>query len=116
MLEVKVWVLVVGLSVVGTIATLAYYYLGKEGYEAVLQRFPDIKQQQWERVHFLYDRYGAVLLFLSSIPMVGMLLTTVAGALGIRVVVFLLWVLIGRLARNVVVLLLIDQAAGLLAR
>jgi membrane protein YqaA with SNARE-associated domain len=116
MQEVKVWALVVGLSVVGTVATLAYYYLGKQGYEAVLKRFPEIKQEQWERVHSLYDRYGAILLFLSSIPMIGMLLTTVAGAVGIRVITFFLWVLIGRLARNAVLLLLIDQAAGLLAK
>ena len=114
MLEVKIWVLVAVLSVVGTVATLAYYYLGKEGYEAVLKRFPEIKQERWDRVASLYDRYGAVLLFLSSIPMVGMLLTTVAGAVGIRVAVFFLWVLIGRLTRNVVLLFLFNQTLGLL--
>jgi membrane protein YqaA with SNARE-associated domain len=114
MLEVKVWLFVVGLSVLGTAATLAYYYLGKEGYEAVLKRFPQIERGQWDRVQSLYDRYGAILLFLSSIPMIGVLLTTAAGALGIRIVVFFSWVLLGRLARNVAVLLLLDQAAGLL--
>jgi membrane protein YqaA with SNARE-associated domain len=116
MQEVKVWVLVVGLSVVGTVATLAYYYLGKQGYEAVLKRFPELKRERWEQVRSLYDRYGATLLFLSSIPMIGILLSTVAGAVGIRVTAFFLWVLIGRLARNAVLLLLIDQAVGLLAK
>lgn len=116
MLEVKAGILVIGLSVVGTLATLAYYYLGKEGYEAVLKRFPEIGQEQWERVRSLYDRYGAILLFLSSIPMVGVLLTTVAGAIGIRVIVFFIWVLMGRLARNTVLLLLVDQAVGILAK
>jgi membrane protein YqaA with SNARE-associated domain len=116
MLQVKVWVLLIVFSVVGTVATLAYYYLGKEGYEAVLKRIPELKQEQWARVGSLYDRYGAILLFLSSIPVVGVLLTTVAGAVGIRVIVFFLWVLAGRLARNVVLLLLFNQALGFLAK
>lgn len=116
MLEVKVWVLLIVFSVVGTVATLAYYYLGKEGYEAVLKRFPELKPEQWVRVSSLYDRYGAILLFLSSIPVVGVLLTTVAGAVGIRAMVFFLWVLAGRLARNVALLLLFNEALGLLAK
>jgi membrane protein YqaA with SNARE-associated domain len=116
MLEVKAGILVIGLSVVGTLATLAYYYLGKEGYDAVLKRFPEIGQGQWERVYSLYERHGAILLFLSSIPMVGVLLTTVAGAIGIRVLVFFIWVLMGRLVRNSVLLLLVDQAVGILAK
>ena len=116
MLADKVWVVLLVVSVVGTIATLAYYYLGREGFEAVLKRFPELKQEQWERVSSLYDRYGAILLLLSSIPVVGVLLTTVAGAAGIRVMVFFLWVLAGRLARNVLLLLLFNQALGLLAK
>ena len=114
MLEGKVWGLVVGLSVLGTVATLAYYYLGREGYEAVLKRFPRIQLEQWDRVRTLYGRYGSMLLLLSSIPVIGMLLTTVAGAVGIRVAVFFLWVLMGRLARNAVLLVLLDQGAKLL--
>lgn len=108
------WGIVVGLSVLGAVAALTYYYLGKEGYEAVLKRFPEIKQEQWERVISLYDRHGAVLLFFSSIPLIGLLFTTAAGAVGLRVVVVFLWVLIGRLARNVLLFLLFDQALGFL--
>lgn len=117
MLEVKVWVLLVGVSVVGTLATLAYYYLGKQGYEAVLERFPQVKREQWDRVHSLYDRHGSVLLFLSSVPVIGILFTTAAGAFGIQILAFVLWVLVGRMTRNVLVVVLFDQALGfLLAR
>lgn len=112
-LEVKLWLLVLGLSILGAVATLAYYYLGKKGYEAVLKRFPQIKREQWDRVHSLYERYGSILLVLSSIPIFGILFTTAAGALGIRVVVFFLWVLLGRLARNLGMVLLLDQAVEL---
>ncbi len=110
MLEVKVWVLVVGLSVLGTLATLAYYYLGRQGYEAVLERFPQIQREQWDRVHSLYDRHGSALLFLSSVPVIGILFTTAAGAFGIQILTFVLWVLVGRLTRNVLVFVLFDQA------
>jgi membrane protein YqaA with SNARE-associated domain len=97
----------------GAVATLAYYYLGKKGYEAVLERFPRIQREQWDRIGSLYRRYGSLLLVLSSVPMVGILFTTAAGAVGIQVVVFFFWVLIGRLARNLVLLLLLDQVLGL---
>lgn len=110
LLSVKTWLLVVGVSALGTVASLAYYYLGKQGAEAVFDRFPQIDRENWRRVHRWYQARGSGLLFLSAIPMVGVLLTTAAGAVGIEVVTYLIWVLLGRLARNWVALLFFDQA------
>jgi len=109
LLSIKMWLLVVGVSVIGTATSMAYYYLGQQGADAVFDRFPQIGQENWRRVHRWYQERGSGLLFLSGIPMVGVLLTTAAGAFGIGVVTYLTWVLLGRLARNWVALLLFDQ-------
>lgn len=113
-LDVKIWLLVLVISTLGTVAALSFYYLGKRGTEAVLERFPQLKEERWEEVQDLYQEHGAGLLLLSSIPMVGGLLIAAAGAFGIGVSSFLLWVLASRVVRNWLVLLLFDQTLGFL--
>ena len=92
-----VWLAVVGLSTLITAAKLALYYLGREGREVALKRFPRLQDRDWDRVQALYEKHGAGLLFFSFVPIVGLALEVVAGAAGVRLVVFLLWVFLGRL-------------------
>ena len=92
---------------------LAYYYLGKRGARAVQERVPQITEERWDRAEHLYREYGSKLLFLSALPVVGVILQSAAGALGVGLSVYVAWVLIGRLARNWVLFLLFDQALGL---
>jgi membrane protein YqaA with SNARE-associated domain len=109
LLNLKIWLLVLIISVLGTIVTLAYYYLGKQGVRAVLARFPQLKHAQWDRVQHLYEEHGSGLLFFSSLPVVGVLFTAVAGAVDIGLATYFLWVLLGRMFRNWIILLLFDQ-------
>jgi membrane protein YqaA with SNARE-associated domain len=113
-LDVKIWLLVLLLSILGTVAALSFYYLGKRGTKAVLARFPQLKKERWEKLQDLYQEHGTGLLLLSSIPMVGGLLIAAAGAFGIGVSTFFLWVLASRVVRNWLVLLLFDQTLGFL--
>ena len=110
LLNIKLWLLVLLVSAVATAATLAYYYVGREGTEAAFSRFPSLKQEQWERVEASYRRHGSGLLFFSFIPVLGMLFETAAGAVGIGLAVYLLWVFLGRLLRNWLLVLLFDQS------
>jgi membrane protein YqaA with SNARE-associated domain len=114
LLDVKIWSLVLLLSTLGAVAALSFYYLGKRGTEAVLERFPQLQEERWEGVQELYREHGSGLLLLSSIPMIGGLLIAAAGAFGIGVSTFFLWVLVSRIARNWLVLLLFDQTLGFL--
>ncbi len=114
LLNVRIWLLVLVASALGTTATLAYYYLGKRGGEAVLERFPQIGRDRWDRAQELYQDHGSGLLFFSLVPWVGILLTSAAGAFGIALTTYFFWVLLGRLARNWMILLLFDQTLGLL--
>jgi membrane protein YqaA with SNARE-associated domain len=113
LLDIRMWLLVLAISALGTVTTLAYYYLGKKGAKAVQQRVPQITEERWDRTEHLYEEYGSKLLFLSALPGVGMVLQSAAGALGVGLAVYVVWVLIGRLVRNWVLFLLFDQALGL---
>lgn len=108
--DLKLWLLMLLVSVLGTIAPLTYYAVGKRGTHAVLERFPQVTEERWERAHRLYEKHGVGLAFLTAIPMIGIVLSAAAGAFGIRLVSFAAWVLAGRLIRNLLVLLLFDTA------
>jgi membrane protein YqaA with SNARE-associated domain len=114
LLGIKIWLVILIVSALGAIVTLAYYYLGKEGVEAVFSRFPQIDTDRWSRVQHLYEKHGSGLLFLSFIPMIGVLLSTAAGAFGISLWAYLFWVWIGRVVRNWVLVQIFDQALAVL--
>lgn len=111
--DFRIWGIVAVVSLLGVGAALIPYSLGKRGLEAVLTRFPQVKQERLERVQALYQECGPGLLFFSCVPILGTLLTAGAGVAGIRVSTFVLWVLVGRAVRNSVLALLVAQ--GLLA-
>jgi membrane protein YqaA with SNARE-associated domain len=113
LLDIKLWGVIVAVSALGTVTTLAYYYLGRQGARAVRERVPQITEERWDRAEYLYEAHGSKLLFLSALPVVGVLLQSAAGAVGIGLAVYFVWVLIGRLVRNWVLLLLFNQALGL---
>lgn len=109
LLDIKTWLAVLIVSVLGTAATLTYYYLGREGAHAVMKRVPHITEERWERAQRIYSKVGSKLLFLSGVPMVGALLETAAGALGTGLTVYLVWVLVARVVRNWILLLVFEQ-------
>ena len=107
--DLRVWGVVALISVLGVGTALIPYYAGKRGIEAVLERFPRLRQERLERAEALYRERGSGLLFLSFIPMLGMLLTAGAGVAGIQLSTFVAWVLGGRILRNTILLVLVDQ-------
>ncbi len=105
----QLWVLVVAVSVLGTIGNLGLYYLGGRGAEAVFARFPYLEGERWERIGGYYRRWGGRILLFSAIPTLGTLLTAAAGAYGVERKVFLLWVFVSKVLRNWLLLLLFQQ-------
>ena len=112
LLDIKMWAVILVVSALGTATTLAYYYLGREGARAVQERVPQITEDRWDQAEGLYQEHGSKLLVLSALPVLGVLLQSAAGAVGIGLAVYLVWVLTGRLVRNWVLLLLFNQALG----
>ena len=107
LLEPIAWLVVVGLSLLGSVGNLALYQVGKQGYDAIRKRFPRIKPEQWQRVKGLYDRYGGWVLLLSGIPLLGSMLTTTAGAFDVPRPMFLVLVTIGKMLRNWLLIILV---------
>ena len=100
LIEPKAWLIVLLLSILGVVGNLALYRIGKGGVDAIRERFPQIKPEQWMRVKRLYDEHGSLALLLSGVPVLGSLLTTAAGAFNVRLFSFVLFVFFAKLVRN----------------
>jgi membrane protein YqaA with SNARE-associated domain len=100
LLDPIAWLIIVALSVLGSVGNLALYEVGKQGVDAIRKRFPRIREEQWLRVKGLYDRLGSWVLLLTGVPVLGSLLTTAAGAFGVPRLSFLVLVTLGKLWRN----------------
>ena len=100
LLEPVAWLLVVVVSLIGALTDLVFFKLGQEGVEAVRSRVPRITPEQWHRATELFEKRGSWILLLSGVPGLNVVLVTAAGALGVRVVEFILWATIGKGLRN----------------
>ena len=105
--ELWAWLLVILFSLLGVVGNLTLYQLGKEGLEAVVARFPRIKPAQWKHAGELFETRGSWILLLSCLPGLGLVLSTAAGAFGIRMRAFLLWVTIAKMVRNWLLLIIV---------
>lgn len=119
---VVVGLLVLGYSPLGiilvalagsTAGSLTTYYAGRYGSMLFLGRFASrfaaAEERHLPRARALFDRWGAPILLLSWLPLIGDAMVLVAGAAAIHPVRFLLWVAVGRTARY---LLLVAVATG----
>jgi len=101
LLDPKAWLVVVLFSALGVIGNLALYQIGKRsGIDAIPERLPRIKPEQWQRVKRLYEEHGSLALLLSGVPVLGSLLTTAAGAFGVPLFTIVVFVFIAKLVRN----------------
>lgn len=111
--DVRIWGVVLVISVLGVGSASIPYYLGKRGIAAVVERFPHLREESLRHVEQLYGEHGSGLLFFSFIPMLGLVLSAGAGIVGVEISTFVLWVLVGRALRNSIVLVLIAQGLRL---
>lgn len=100
LLEPIAWLIVLLLSILGVVGNLALYRIGKGGVDAIRERFPQVKQEQWLRVKRLFDERGSLALLLSGVPLLGSLLTTAAGAFDVGLLQFILFVFVAKFVRN----------------
>ena len=99
-LNYRLWILVLAVSAGGATGGLVPYYVGQRGTEAVLEHYPDLKGQRWDRLETLFRRWGVPALILSGIPALGTALMVVAGAMDIKRWGFLFWTFLGKVLRN----------------
>jgi membrane protein YqaA with SNARE-associated domain len=103
-----VWLALALLTVTGTLNSLIGYQVGKQGLGTIQKRFPSLGARQLDQVQELYTRRGPGVLVLSGAPVLGGILALTAGLLHTGLRTFLPWVALGKLARNVVLLALME--------
>jgi membrane protein YqaA with SNARE-associated domain len=105
--SLRYWLLIGAISLIGTSANLANYYIGRSGSHAVFERHPDLEASKtWVRVNNWFQRWGSRTLALSAVPVLGTALAAAAGIFEIRMAVFLAYVIVGKIVRNWLLLLL----------
>ena len=99
LLNSRLWILVLLVSAWGTAGSLIPYYVGQRGTKAVFDHYPRLEGRPWERLEAVFQKWGALSLILSGIPVLGAALLVAAGAFGIARLVFLFWVFLGKVLR-----------------
>ena len=91
-----------GIIVAGTlggyVGSLVNYYVAFRGEEWWRTRNPT-RTRHLERMHVAFERWGSPLLVLSWLPVLGEVLTLVAGVAKVRLAVFTFWTVLGRALR-----------------
>ena len=103
----EIWLLILVFSGLGALARLTNYYAGNRGKEAIENFAPNIKPETWESVIKWYQRLGPLPLLISSIPLIGTVLTIGAGLAGIGRNSFLFWVVVSKVIRNWILVLIL---------
>jgi membrane protein YqaA with SNARE-associated domain len=103
LVELRLWVLVLFVSALGTSVSLIPYYLGQRGTKVIFERYPKLEGRPWQRLEAAFQKWGAFTLILSGIPGVGTALLVAGGAFGIKRRGYLCWVFVGKVLRYWVV-------------
>ncbi|MFC2037566.1 hypothetical protein ACFLYD_06335 [Chloroflexota bacterium] len=103
----RLWILVLLVSGWGTAGSLIPYYMGQRGTRAVFDHYPRLEGRPWERLEALFQKWGALALILSGIPVLGAALLVAAGAVGIGRRIFLFCVFLGKVLRYWVVVFVV---------
>jgi membrane protein YqaA with SNARE-associated domain len=103
----QIWLIVLVISILGSLARLANFYAGRRGKEKIETVFTQIKPETWDNVLGAYQRLGPLPLLVASIPFIGTVLTIGAGMAGIGRNSFILWVMSSKVIRNWILVLII---------
>lgn len=95
------------------LGALTNYAVGKKGSSFVFSRYYKIDEEALARAEAQFNQWGGMALFFSWLPFVGDLLTVVAGILHTNMRIFVFWVLLGRLTREIVAVALASQVMNL---
>jgi len=93
------WLAVLLLTVSGVAFSYVKYVFGKQGWAVVHKKYPNFDEERIDRLTNWYIVHGSVILLLSAIPGIDTLVTITAGAVGIRPIAFVVWVMLAKFAR-----------------
>jgi membrane protein YqaA with SNARE-associated domain len=111
LLNWKIWLAVLGLSIVEVALGVGAYQVGKRGLPAVQSRFPRVSAERWSLIESWYGRWGPPILLLTALPVLNPLLLVTAGVAEIGLFTFVGWVFLAKLLRYWVVVVTFLQVS-----
>ena len=106
-LDWRIWAVVILLTALTVITSVAKYRYGRTGLEALKERYPQVSDERWERVDNYFQRWGAVVVLFSFLPLLAWIIPPAAGAYGIRFGPFLVWAFIAKMVRYWILILIV---------
>jgi len=108
--DYNILVIVLVASVGNYLGALTNYYVGYLGEKTILSRYIKPEKKKMKEAKAYFDKYGVPILFFSWVPIVGDALTIFAGVVRSDLKKFTFFVFAGKLARYIVLAILIKSA------
>ena len=106
-LEWWAWTIVLVLTLLTLISSVAKYRLGKSGLPTVKERFPRVSDERWERLDRYFQRWGAAFVFFSFLPILALVVPAAAGAYGIRFGPFIFFAFLAKVVRYWILIIIL---------
>lgn len=103
----RLWGLDLILAAITVSASVAKYEIGKGGFKALKEHYPQVTDERWDQVNGYFDRWGAPLVLISFIPVLTWIIPPAAGAFGIRFRNFLIFAFLAKVIRYWILILII---------
>ena len=78
-LDWRAWALVLLLTILTLISSVAKYRLGQGGLETLKEHFPQVSDERWERLGNYFQRWGSPIVFFSFLPLLAWIIPPAAG-------------------------------------
>lgn len=98
-LDWRAWALVLLLTILTLVSSVAKYRLGQGGLETLKEHFPQVSDERWERLGNYFHRWGSPIVFFSFLPLLAWIIPPAAGAYGISFRPFLVWAFLAKMVR-----------------
>ncbi len=100
----SIWGVLVVATAGNVLGSVTNYWIGKGTSGVIFSKWIRVEPEKLARAKILYSRWGAPVLLLAWVPVIGDPLTIVAGLFQLQFFVFLAYVLTGKLFRYAVLL------------
>lgn len=101
----KLWLIVIILSALGVVTQYALYAAGRSKGEEMLEHVPRMTSKRRSQMEKRFERWGAFILVLAPVPIIGQAAVAVAGVGNVHRATFLIIVTVSYLVRNWLIVL-----------
>ena len=103
----RLWLVVIFLTTITLVTSVAKYRLGRNGLDDLKEHYPQVSDERWMMVESYFDRWGALVVLFSFLPLLAWIIPPAAGAYGIRFRSFLVWAFIAKMVRYWILLFIV---------